>query len=143
MAFTLRRRRHQTRIELTPLLDVIFLLLTFFIYSQVMVVRAEVLPVKLAQVSGGESAPIPSMFAITIDVQGQVYLNRKPLTEAQLGAQLEKAMNTDEPPRVYLAMEAGESHVDRGPIMWRLMNMLDAAGVEDFNIVGSPQADTE
>ena len=43
----LRRSEHETRVEMMPLIDVVFLLLTFFIYAMVLMVRAEVLPVPL------------------------------------------------------------------------------------------------
>ena len=43
----LRRTEHETRIEMMPLIDVVFILLTFFIYAMVLVVGAEVLPVPL------------------------------------------------------------------------------------------------
>ena len=38
----LRRSEHETRVEMMPLIDVVFLLLTFFIYAMVLMVRAEV-----------------------------------------------------------------------------------------------------
>lgn len=143
MALTLRRSQHESRIELTPLLDVIFLLLTFFIYSQVMQVRAEILPIKLPQLSGGQTADVPSLFAITVDDMGQVFVNREPVTEAELDAQLGRAMNSDDPPRVYLALEAGEGRVDRAPIMLRLVQTIRAAGVEDFAFVGDPASEPD
>lgn len=143
MASTLRRSQHEPRIELTPLLDVIFLLLTFFIYSQVVQVRAEILPVKLPQLSGGQTAEAPSLFAITVDGQGRVFVNREPVSETQLGDQLDRAMNADTPPRVYLALEAGEGRVDRAPVMLRLVETIRAAGVEDFAFVGSPAPEPE
>ncbi len=37
----IRRPQHEARVEIMPLIDVIFLLLTFFIYAMVLMVRAE------------------------------------------------------------------------------------------------------
>ena len=39
LAYRIRRPEYEARLELTPLLDVIFLLLTFFIYSVVLIWR--------------------------------------------------------------------------------------------------------
>ena len=50
---TIRRTDHEMRIEIMPLIDVIFLLLTFFIYAMVLMVRAELLPVEMHQFSSG------------------------------------------------------------------------------------------
>ena len=45
--FTIRRTDHEARVEIMPLIDVIFLLLTFFIYAMVLMVRAALLPVEM------------------------------------------------------------------------------------------------
>ena len=50
----IRRNTHDFRIEIMPLIDVIFLLLTFFIYAMVLMVRAELLPVEMHAFASGE-----------------------------------------------------------------------------------------
>ena len=50
---SIRRTVHETRIEIMPMIDVIFLLLTFFIYAMVLMVRAELLPVEMHGFSSG------------------------------------------------------------------------------------------
>ena len=62
----LRRPQHETRIEIMPLIDVIFLLLTFFIYAMVLMVRAELLPVEMHAFASGEPAQVPPAVAITM-----------------------------------------------------------------------------
>lgn len=126
---------------MTPLMDVIFLLLTFFIYSQVLVVRAELLPVKLPELSAGQAAADDLLLAITVDGAGKLYLNREPTTEAALPATLQRIASQPDPPRVYVAMEAGQGQVDRAPIMLRIVEMLRTAGIEDFAFVGAPAGD--
>jgi biopolymer transport protein ExbD len=56
MSLTFRRSSTVTepRFELAPLLDVIFLLLTFFLYSQVLLTRVDILPINLPTFSGGD-----------------------------------------------------------------------------------------
>ena len=53
MMRSIRRHDLAPRVEMMPLIDVVFLLLTFFIYSFVMMVRAEVLPVVLTPLGTG------------------------------------------------------------------------------------------
>jgi len=120
-----------------PLIDVIFLLLTFFIYSIVVMVRAEVLPVQLTPLSAGAAPEPGQVAAITIAGDGGLHLNREPITDQQLDDWLEELATAETPPRVFVAMEArGER--DRGPVLLGLIESLRARGITDFAIVGQP-----
>jgi len=139
MAYRIRRTTHDIRFELTPLLDVIFLLLTFFIFSQVMLVRADLLPVNLPRfAAGATAAEADAALALTIDRRGQVYANFEPVTDARLTALLNDLAERDDPPRVYVGTEAGMGEVDRLPVMLELVQQLRAAGIDNFSFVGQP-----
>ncbi len=146
----IRRHDWSPRVELLPLIDVVFLLLTFFIYSLIMMVRAEILPVRLTTLTTGAQAEPAKIAAITIDAAGGLYLNREPIEPEQLDERLAKIAASDEPPKLFLAMEAHPpteagadpppiAVVDRGPLLIRLIEQIRAAGIEDFAIVGQPQ----
>lgn len=120
------------------MIDVIFLLLTFFIYSMIMMIRAEVLPVTLTPVSTGHQAKAQAVEAITIDKDGKLFLNRKPIDFAQLDAELAALAEKPDRAKVYVAMEA-QGSTDRGPLFLNLIERLRAAGIEDFAIVGQPR----
>jgi len=139
MAYRIRRTTHEARFELTPLLDVIFLLLTFFILSQVMLVRADLLPVNLPRfAAGATAAEQDAALALTIDRRGQVYANFEPVSRERLAALLNDLAERDQPPRVYVGTEAGTGDVDRLPVMLELVEQLRAAGIDDFSFVGQP-----
>lgn len=104
---------------MTPLIDVVFLLLTFFILSMLVTVRADVLPVQLSPVGTGEQAePGRSITAITIDAKGDFYLDREPVTEQELQQRMAEwaEMPADERPRIFVALEESlrPSEQDRG-----------------------------
>lgn len=144
MAYRIRRTTHEARFELTPLLDVIFLLLTFFIFSQVMLVRAELLPVNLPRFSAGATAAdADAALALTIDNRGRIYANFEPVTREQLTILLENLAERDDPPRVYVGTEAGSGQVDRLPVMLELVEQLRAAGIDNFSFVGQPNPPAE
>ncbi len=141
-----RRTDLSPRVEMTPLIDVIFLLLTCFIYSLVVMVRAEVLPVALTPVTPGQAAEPASIAAITIDRGGALYLDREPIDAEALDEKLAAFAAADTPPRLFVAMEAsaaddGGSGVDRGPLLIGLIERLREAGLTDFSIVGPEVAD--
>ncbi|MDX1682849.1 MAG: biopolymer transporter ExbD, partial [Phycisphaeraceae bacterium] len=115
----------------------IFLLLTFFIYSLIVMVRAEVLPVQLVTLQGGERAQAQPVRAITIDPQGQLFLDRQPLAKDDLADTLAEIAAMPDAPTLYLAMSSA-GDVDRGPTLLRLIEAVRTAGIEDFVIVGQP-----
>ncbi len=121
---------------MTPLIDVVFLLLTFFIYSFAMMIQAEVLPVKLAAVAAGASTLTDGPVAtITVDGNGGLYFDRQPVTAAQLDERLAAMAKQPTRPRLFLALEA-EGRTDRGPLLILLIQRVQAAGITDFVIVG-------
>ncbi|MDZ8091064.1 MAG: biopolymer transporter ExbD [Nostoc sp. DedQUE05] len=68
------------QINIVPLLDVVFTLLTFFVISTLFLTNSEGLPVNLLKASTGQQSQTPQKITITIDSQGQVSLNRQPTT---------------------------------------------------------------
>ncbi len=135
---TIRRNDLAPRVEIMPLIDVIFLLLTFFIYSLIVMVRAEVLPVALTTLETGGRATAGQVQAITIDRDGNLYLNREPIGEEDLSQQLLVMAAQPKRPMLYLALEA-QGSTDRGPILIHLIERVRSAGIEDFVIVGQPE----
>jgi len=161
-----RVRRDDTaaRVEMMPLIDVVFLLLTFFIYALMVTVQAEVLPVALAPVGTGEAVEPAEIVAITIDAEGDFYFDREPVSQAELDRRL-TALASQPPadrPQLFVAMEeslagsaapvGGEAGseaeedagpdrgpaIDRGPLLIRLIARLRAAGLTDFSFIGDP-----
>ena len=130
---------HEPRVEMTPLLDVIFLLLTFFIYSLVVTVRAQVLPVKLPALTTGETAADVKIAGITVDHKGDLFLNREPVSRVELETRLRELAAQADPPAFYLAVDAEPGQVDRGPILIDMIELLRKLKIEDLSIVGSPQ----
>ncbi|MDH3583096.1 MAG: biopolymer transporter ExbD [Phycisphaerae bacterium] len=124
--------------EMTPLLDIIFLLLTFFIYSMVLTVRAQILPVALPSIAAGQTTGETAIAGITVDRAGQLYLNQEPVSAVVLEERLRQTRERPKPPAVFLALEAEGGGVDRGPIFVSLIDMLRRLGIEDFHIVGAP-----
>lgn len=138
---TIRRYDLSPRIELLPLIDVIFLLLVFFIYSFLVMTYARVLPVELTPVTGGESAPAGRVAAITLDAAGVLYLDQKPMTFDQLRAELTMMAQADQPPQLFIAAATpqGDGAVDRLPVYLELQQMvLEIWPKKLLNFVGPP-----
>lgn len=135
----IRRSDNAYRLEMTPMIDVIFLLLTFFVYSMVMMIRADVLPVKLAPVASGRVAEGGRIEAITVDRAGKLFYNREPVTVEQLDAKLARLAADPKRPRLWIAMEAA-GEADRGPVLFALVGRVQRAGIYDIGFVGPEEA---
>ena len=120
-----------------PLIDVIFLILTFFIYAMVLMVQIDVMPVPMESYVSGESAePVPAT-SITIDLDGSIYVGQEPTDLASVPDQIEAIHATNPDTTIYLVMAAGEGTLDRGPILTSLWDHLRESGVK-INLVGQP-----
>jgi biopolymer transport protein ExbD len=136
-----RRHDHSPRVELLPLIDVIFLLLTFFIYSLILTVRADILPVQLVPVGGGQQAEPGRAAALTVDADGQLYFDREPIDLDALPARLEAFAAAPDRPPLFLALE-DDGRTDRGPLLVKLIGLLRDVGITDVSVVGPPAGDT-
>ena len=120
-----------------PLIDVIFLLLTFFIYAFVLMVRVDLLPVPLeTYISGDPADPVPAA-TITLGLDGALSFNDQKVEADQIIDRINSAKQEEPNTRFYLVMAAGEGDVDRGPLLTGLWDRLREAGVE-INLVGAP-----
>lgn len=133
---SLRRNQHETRIEIMPLIDVIFLLLTFFIYAMVLMVRAELLPVEMHAFASGEPAKVPPAVAITIDRNGSLFFNREQIAMSTVLDRLKAVHDADPDTVIYVAAEATGS-TDRLPTFLDLYDHLAHAGL-NIKLVGAP-----
>jgi biopolymer transport protein ExbD len=117
---------------MTPLIDVVFLLLTFFLFSVVLMVRARVLDVALPPV--GAALPGAEARAITIAIRanGEVLLEGQSIAIDQLPARLTLLKTEDPGLKILIAADEGGRSGDLLHLIDTLMN----AGITDFGIVG-------
>ncbi len=119
-----------------PLIDVVFLLLTFFIYAMVLMVRAELLPVRMQAFTSGEPATVRPAVTITIDEAGKLYYNREPIALEEVVDHLRAAQAEEPQTVVYIAAEE-HGTLDRLPTFLSLYDRLVFAGL-DIKLVGRP-----
>ncbi|MBD2201988.1 biopolymer transporter ExbD [Calothrix sp. FACHB-1219] len=76
------------QINIVPMIDVIFAILTFFIMSTLFLTRQEGLPVNLPQASTSQQSQVPTKITVTVEANGNISLNKKPTTVDALTEQL-------------------------------------------------------
>ncbi len=71
------------RIELIPLIDVIFCILTFFLLAALQLTRQQAIKVDLPKASTGQSQP-QDMLIVSIDPMGRTYIDKEAVNTKQL-----------------------------------------------------------
>ncbi|MEE8365633.1 MAG: biopolymer transporter ExbD [Gammaproteobacteria bacterium] len=85
----------EVSINLTPLIDVVFLLLIFFMVSTTFDTTSQ-LKITLPEASDRQTTKVPEKLSIVIDSEGRFYLNSRELSSnksAALMAAVERALN--------------------------------------------------
>ena len=138
----IRRTEYDARIEMMPLIDVVFLLLTFFIYAMVLMVRAEILPVPRESYVSGTAAEPRQTISVTIAVDGNIYVGQNIVQLSDVAKVVAQQREGSPESAVYLVVEDGEAIVDRGPLLTGTWDQLRDAGLEIF-LVGATQPQRE
>jgi biopolymer transport protein ExbD len=74
-------------INIVPMIDVIFAILTFFIVATLFLTRSESLPVSLPEAETSETQQ-QTQIVITIEESGAIALNRNPVELSQLATEV-------------------------------------------------------
>ena len=103
----LRLERKNARIELIPLIDIIFLLLVFFIYSMLSMAVYRGIPVTLPNAESDENEKEQALF-ITVDKYGNVFVDKALIDRDELLNRL-KRDQTDFPQKTAIISGDGDS----------------------------------
>jgi biopolymer transport protein ExbD len=119
-------------INMTPLIDVMLVLLVIFIITAPLFTHA--IRLDLPKVSSAPARQTPRTITLSIDDGGRLYWDGKPLTLAALRAQLMAAGKTPEPPDIHLRA----ARATRYDVIAQVMAAAQAAGLERIGFVTEP-----
>lgn len=149
-----RRSSVSPNVEITPLIDVVFLLLTFFVFALILTVRMDATDIRLPEVRSGADAPPASRpVVVGMTAAGEVTLGQTVLAEADTpitpedssailnalqdsAGPLQEGAAAEETrlPTLMLAIDEQARH---GRIL-ELLDSLRSAGITDFRFLRSP-----
>ncbi len=98
------------QINIVPMIDVIFAILTFFIISTLFLTRSEGLPVNLPQASTAKQSTRPVQVTLTVNKTGEIFLNQQGITIEQLEAGIKQKVKPNQEVMVVLNADAGVDH---------------------------------
>ncbi len=113
------------QINVVPMIDVMFALLTFFIMSSLFLTRSQGLPVNLPQAGTAQQQP-STPITVTLDQKGDVSLNRQPVALNALPEQVRKLIGSDQEALVIINADERVTHGQVVAVMDRLRQVQGA-----------------
>lgn len=135
---------------MAPLIDVVFLLLTFFVFSLVLLTRVSVMDLDLPTLGSGGQGEAPQAIIVAVDSQGMVFVDGQPVGEAAVAGQplaettrvallaaIDRAIEPQDPGSTpTIRLEVDEKGVS-GALL-RVLDALRTQGYEAVELVGKP-----
>ena len=127
----IRKRRLITEINVTPLVDIVLVLLIIFMLTAHLIAR-QAIEVQLPRASQGSS--VPATLAVMLTRQGRLLLNGSESSVAALRRAVREAVAKDRKAQVLIAADRDVSH---GRVVW-VLDLVKAHGVTSFAVQIDP-----
>lgn len=114
------------QINVTPLIDVTFSILTFFIMSSLFLTRSQGLPVNLPQAASAQTDK-PAQLTVTIKSSGEIFLDKEAINLEQLEAGVKQKVNNQT--QVVVVLNADEA-VNHGKVVTVMDKLRAVEGVK-------------
>ena len=103
--------RKRARIEIIPLIDIIFFLLATFIMVSLSMTKNQgvqvALPTAASAASLGDQQELDKAVTLSVNAKGEVFYNKEKITLAQLPLKLQTLKSTSKDPKVIINGDAG------------------------------------
>lgn len=116
-----------TAINVTPLVDVVLVLLIILMVTASAIV-SKTIPMELPEAATGEATP--TTIAVSIDREGALFLDARPVTDDELRRQIRAARERDEELRAVIAADGSINHAR----VVRVIDLLRQERVTKFAI---------
>lgn len=130
----LHLRQPKARIEMLPLIDIVFLLLVFFIYAMLSMAVHHGMPVKLPA-SATAVLDRENALSVTAKADGSLFIDRDPVALADLTARLREKVRPGEAPAVLVFGDRNLPYQS----LFQVLDHIRLAGIERISL----QAETE
>jgi biopolymer transport protein ExbD len=124
-----RQKSEKARIEIIPMIDVIFFLLVFFMVSTLSMTINRGLPVNLPKAASSQK-DLRESFNITVTQDGTLFLNKEQTSLVDLGQQVKAGLEKD--PELVVIV-SGDDQASHGAIV-SVMDEVRLAGVSRLAI---------
>ncbi|MEG4417910.1 biopolymer transporter ExbD [Microcoleus sp. LAD1_D5] len=114
------------QINIVPMIDVVFAILTFLIVSSLSLSKSEGLPVNLPKASTSQVQDSPAKITVTIDDQGKLMVDKKLVNLDQIESTVRQAMGSNQNSLIVLNADKSVNHGNVVEVMDRLRRIKGA-----------------
>ncbi len=122
-----QRLTKKARIEIIPMIDVIFFLLVFFMITSLAMTKINTVPVALPKTSSSPEA-VKQDVILTVKLDGSIFINKIPVTLDTLSQQLAYAMHDNPQDTVVVNADTGSNY----GLVIKVMDHARQIGVRKF-----------
>jgi biopolymer transport protein ExbD len=122
-------------INVTPLVDVVLVLLIILMVTAQYAAERDSIPMDLPKAQTGDNAVIPSTLSVSIDKDGQFFLNAEQLSLEQMRGRVRDAYKKDNETRAIIAADGRVNHAQ----VIRVIDLLRQEKVTKFAINVRPE----
>jgi biopolymer transport protein ExbD len=130
--------RRRSRIVIIPLIDIMFFLLASFMMVSLQMSRTENIKVSLPSATQARQDYRPDMINIAVDKSGVVWLEKKEVSLAALGALLKSRSHSETNVPVYISGDRATLHGD----MVKVYETVRAAGIQNVAFITGGKSDS-
>jgi len=123
--YHLDEAEEEFELNIVPMIDVIFAILTFFIISSLFLTRSESLPVNLPKAANAEVQE-RTRITVTVQASGDIALNRDPITLETLEAGVRELMDSRQESVIVINADEAVTHGRVIAVMDQLRNIEGA-----------------
>lgn len=116
----------EARIEIIPLIDIMFFLLAAFMLVSLSMVNLKSVKVNLPTATTSTADTKKDFVSISVDKAGLVFLDQKPVGNNELGQLLAAMQQTNATTRVFISGDQDARHGD----VVRVLDLVRATGIE-------------
>ena len=131
-----RRPRKKARIEIIPLIDIMFFLLACFMMVSLSMATTKSIKVNLPIAQTADPDRHPSTVVISVDAAGGLYLDKRPIGRNELQADLTRRRAADPALRVVITGDTDARH----GVMLGVLDRVRLTGIQNvaFETRGTP-----
>ncbi|AFZ09448.1 outer membrane transport energization protein ExbD [Oscillatoria nigro-viridis PCC 7112] len=114
------------QINIVPMIDVVFAILTFLIVSSLSLSKSEGLPVNLPKASTSQVQDSPAKITVTIDARGKLMVDKKLVNLEQIESTVRQVMGSNPSSLIVLNADKSVNHGNVVEVMDRLRRIKGA-----------------
>ena len=129
----------KARIEIIPLIDIMFFLLASFMMASLTMIKMQSIKMNLPTATQATRDFKPDIVNISVDKAGEVFVEKKPMTSLDLHSYLSNRfhLNTNVP--VYIS---GDKDATHGSVI-RVLDMVRREGIQKVSFAITPPPETK